>query len=109
MSNYHEGIHMSRITLKNLVLYAALALSPAILSAQGTTDNLTSPAPGSDQATKPTDDTATKSLDIQSKSMAYQQELAACDSKPADQDACRTAVDQKYTNESSTVAPGRIF
>lgn len=97
---------MSSATLKNLVLYAALALSPALLSAQGMPANTTSPPLTSDQATKPSGDQATKPTDTQSEAMAYKKELEACDKAPgADRDTCRNAVDQKYGKKSSNTAP----
>ena len=98
---------MNLPTLKNLVLYAALALSPALLSAQGMTGSPTSPPSSSDQATKPTGDQTTKPTDSQPDAMAYKKELDACDKAPStDRETCRNAVDQKYGKKSSNTAPG---
>ena len=97
---------MSSATLKNLVLYAALAFSPALLSAQGMPANTAAPPSTSDQATKPAGDQATKSTDTQSDAMAYKRELDACDKAPStDRDTCRNAVDQKYGKKSSNTSP----
>jgi len=97
---------MSLPTLKNLVLYAALALSPALLSAQGMTGSPATPPASSDQATKPASDQTTKPADSQD-AMAYRKELDACDKTPsADRETCRNAVDQKYGKKSSNTAPG---
>ena len=88
---------MSPAILKKFVLYAALALSPAVLFAQGMSGTTTPPS-NSDQATK--------STDAQSDTMAYKKDLAACDKQPAaDQETCRSKVDQKYTKKSSTNTP----
>ena len=96
---------MSSAILKNLVLYAAIALSPALLSAQGMPANTTSPPSTSDQATKPSGDQATKPTDTQSDA-AYKKELEACDKAPsADRDTCRNAVDQKYGKKSPNTPP----
>jgi hypothetical protein len=74
---------------KKLALYAALALSPAVLFAQGMTPS--------------TSDQTTKSSNTDS---MYQKDLAACDKQPAaDQDTCRSKVDQKYAKKSSTNTP----
>jgi hypothetical protein len=79
---------------KKLALYAALAMSPAVLFAQGMSGGSNPPAT-SDQTTKSTNTDA-----------MYQKELAACDKQPAaDQDTCRSKVDQKYPKKSSTNTP----
>jgi hypothetical protein len=91
---------MSPIMLKRLVLYAALASWPAALLAQGMTGDTTSPqSPAQPSQT-------TKSTDASSDSMGYQKELAACDKQPAaDQETCRSKVDQKYAKKSSPNTP----
>ncbi len=101
---------MTTATLWKLALYAALALTPALVFAQTTsgdtkapatgattapaTGGATLPAPATDQMKKSTDDAA------------YQKELAACDSKPAtERDACKAAADQKFNKKSDKSAP----
>ena len=96
---------MSPATLKKLVLYAALALSPAVLSAQGMTGNTTPPTSSPDPATRSIDDQATKPIDIQSDAMAYQKELEACDTQAVERDSCRSLVDEKYSNRGSSNTP----
>ncbi len=81
---------MSATILKRLVLYSVVALSPAVLSAQ------TMQAPASP-------DPATKSTNTQSDSTPQQKELAACDKQPvADQESCRSKVEQKYNSKKSS-------
>ena len=88
-----KEFNMSSAIGKKLVLYAALALSPAVLFAQGMSGGATS-----DQTTKSTSGTNTDAM--------YQKDLAACDKQPAaEQDACRSKVDQKYAKKSSTNTP----
>lgn len=88
-------------TWKTLALCAALALSPALASAQSTPGSMTTPpatTPSTDQTTKPAD---------ASDQTPYQKERAACDRKDlAAQDTCRNAVDQKY-NKKPMSAPGQ--
>ena len=86
---------------KTLALCAALALSPALASAQSTPGSMTTPS-----ATTPSADQATKPADAQAD--AYLKERAACDKKDtAGQDACRTAVDQKYNKKPMTAPQGQ--
>jgi len=100
---------MNTATFKRLALYAALALTPALMAAQGTTGTATQPA--TDTATTPATGTTTpaatssypakKSTDMQSDA-AYQKELAACDKQPAtEREACRAKADQKFNKKSS--------
>jgi len=86
-----KEFNMSPAIGKKLALYAALALSPAVLFAQGMSGGATS-----DQTTKSTTNT----------DAMYQKDLAACDKQPAaEQDTCRSKVDQKYAKKSSTNTP----
>ena len=98
---------MSHTILKKLVLYGALAMSPALLSAQGITGDTTSPVTNPDQATSSIGSQSdANQLQQQQDRMAYQRELEACDRQPSEQDACRTKVDEKYTSKMSTT-PGQ--
>jgi hypothetical protein len=99
---------MSPTALKRLVLCAALALAPALSSAQGMTGNTTSPVTNPDQATRSSDDQAShpigqpdaNQIQQQQDRMAYQRELDACDRQPSEQDACRANVDAKHTDKT---------
>ena len=100
---------MSHTNLKKLVLYGALAMSPALLSAQGITGDTTSPVTNPDQATLIAIGIVSPMrirLQQQQDRVAYQRELEACDRQPSEQDACRAKVDEKYTSKMSTT-PGR--
>jgi hypothetical protein len=107
-----KEFNMNTGTFRKLALYAALALTPALVAAQGTTGTTTQPATGGATApaagtTAPpatTPDPAKKSPDTQSDA-AYQKELAACDKQPAtEREACRSKADQKFDKKS--MSPG---
>ena len=92
---------MNQATWKALALSAALALAPALAGAQQSTPGTMTTPPSSDQATKSTNTPSDLS--------AYQKERAACDKKDAvaDQDACRTAVDQKFNRKPMATPQGQ--
>jgi len=100
---------MNTATLRKLALYAALALTPALVSAQTTSGDTKAPATGA--TTAPATGGATMPAPAADKmktgdDAAYQKELSACDSKPAtERDACKAAADQKFNKKSDKSAP----